>query len=424
MPDRRFGVGFVVTILLVLALLEAAVRVLRWGSRHLIRHPRLDERFELRLALANLHRPGSPLRTALLSLGSALTLLVASSLVVSALLRTIDETVPENAPALVFYDVQAGQLQDLRALLASAAGLERLSLAPFVLGRVTQVNGLRLQDSTDSEQALAAREEHKLSDRSGNFDDVVLVRGAWWPQDYRGPPLVAMEDREADPLGVEVGDRVRYEILGQGVEAQVAAIYGQRRFQSRLWLEAIFSDGVLDPHITRYVGAAYMQAGHAAAAQDRIAAAVPNVVTVRTEAMLSEARALLGRASAGLAVVAGVTLIAALLVLASVVAATLTRQVYQAAVLNVLGARVATIRRSLQWEYALLALVTSLFAIFAGSAIAALLLHLRLDMELAGLYWIGAATAVVVSTSSLGLGATYLWRQLRIAPAHLLRSGA
>ncbi len=422
MPDPRFGLAFVLATLLILALLEGVVRVLRVAARRLIEHSRLAERFELRLAVANLYRPGSPLRAALLSLGSALTLLVASTLVVAALLRTIDETVPQNAPALVFYDVQSAQLEEFRAVVAQSPGLERLALAPLVRGRLTHVNGAALRDSADSGRALEARNEHKLSNRTGNFDDVVITRGAWWPPAYRGPPLVAMEDREADQVGLNVGDRLRFDIMGSAVEAQLAAVYSQRRFQSRLWLEAIFSEGVLDPHITRYVGAAYMADGAAVGAQDRIAAAVPNVVTVRTEAVLNEARTLLARAGGGLAVVAGVTLIASLLVLASVVAASLVRQVYQASVLNVLGARVSVIRRALQLEYAVLALLTSAFAIVAGTALAAALLRYRLDLEVAGLFWIGAGTAILVSTCSLGLGATYLLRQLRIAPALLLRS--
>lgn len=424
MPDPHFGVGFVLVVLTILALLEGVVRLMRLAARWLIEHARLAERFELRLAMANLYRPGSPLRTALLSLGSVLTLLVASTLVVSALLRTIDETVPEHAPALVFYDVPAAEVEAFRSLVAQSTGMERLALAPLVLGRLAQINGSSLRDSTDPNLALEARDEHKLSNREGNFDDVVIARGAWWPADYRGPALVAMEDREADQAGVQIGDRLQFDVMGNTVEAEVAAIYSQRRFQSRLWLEAIFSDGTLDPYITRYVGAAYMRPGTAASAQGRIAAQAPGVVTVRTEALLNEARALLARAGAGLAVVAGVTLIASLLVLASVIAASLARQVYQASVLNVLGARIAVIRRSLALEYALLALLTSVFAITAGSILAAVLLQTRLDLELAGLYWTGAATAVTVSTCSLALGAAYLLRQLRVSPAQLLRSGS
>jgi putative ABC transport system permease protein len=67
------------------------------------------------------------------------------------------------------------------------------------------------------------------------------------------------------------------------------AIYSQRRMQSRLWLEAIFSDGVLDPFITRHVGAAWMPpAEHTLQAQDRLAAVAPNIATARTESLLRE----------------------------------------------------------------------------------------------------------------------------------------
>mgnify|MGYP006158142759 CR=1 FL=1 len=103
--------------------------------------------------------------------------------------------------------------------------------------------------------------------------DMVIDRGAWWPEDHTGEPLVAMEDREADQLGLKVGDRLRFDIMGTPVEARLVAIYSQRRMQSRLWLEAIFSDGVLDPFITRHVGAAWMPTGSTLDAQDRLAAA-------------------------------------------------------------------------------------------------------------------------------------------------------
>jgi putative ABC transport system permease protein len=422
-PEPRFGLGFLLVMVLLLALLDGLVRVLRLAAHRLVDHRLLAGRFELRLALANLYRPGSPLRPALLSLGSALTVLVASTLVVAALLRTIDETIPERAPALAFYDIPAAQLDAFRALVGQSPSLERLDLAPLVLGRLSRVNAETLRESADATRALEARDEHKLSYLANNFDHVELDRGAWWPAGYRGPPLVAMEDREADQLGLAVGDRLRFDILGGSVEARLVAIYSQRRFQTRMWLEAIFSDGALDPFITRYVGTAYMSPHDAIAAQDRLAAAAPNVVTVRTAGMLAEARALLARAGAGLGVIAGVSLLASLLVLVSVVAATRVQLVYDATILHTLGARVAVIRRSLQLEYALLALLTSAFAIAAGSAIAIALLRYRLQLDVAGVWWLGALTAVAVSVISLGLGARYLLRQLRFAPAALLRSG-
>ena len=423
MPDPRFGMAFVVVVAALLLLLEVLVRGLRRAAQWLLRTPHWQPGFEWRLALTGLQRPGAPLRVALLSLGTAMTLLVACTLVVAALLRVVQETLPEQAPGLVFYDVQTEQLPLLAATLQATPGLQRLQTAPLVLGRLAVVNGEALRESAEGARAREARDEQKLSNRAGNIDDVVLVRGAWWPQAYQGPPLVAMEDHEVDQLGLQVGDLLRFDIQGALVEAQLVAVYAQRRMQSRLWLEGIFSDGVLDPYITRHVGAAYLPEAAAIGAQDRLAAAAPNIVTVRTGALLRETRALLGRASAGLAVVALVCLGASLLVLASVVAASRARLVFESSVMHALGARLGSLRRTLAYEYALLAVVTTAFAVPVGSLLASVLLQQRLDLDPAGLYWTGLATAVLVSGISLGLGARYLLRQMQLTPAVLLRSG-
>ncbi len=422
-PEPVFGLAFVAVVAAVLALLEGLVRLLRAAAQKLADDARLEGRFALRLALASLHRAGSPLRASLLSLGAALTVLVACALVVGALLRVIQETVPENAPALIFHDISAAQVQDFRTLVERSPSLRRLDLAPLVLGRLEAVNGEVLADSSDPERALESRDEHKLSYRQGNFDHLAVERGEWWPQDHAGPPRVAMEDREADQIGLEVGDRLRFRIFGEPVEAELAAIYGQRRFQSRFWLEAVFSDGVLDPYVTRYVGAAYMDDGEAFEAQARIAAAMPNVVTVHTASILDEASTLLGKASAGLAVVAGVTLLASLLVLASVMAGSRVRQVYDATVLHTLGARIRVIRASLWLEYTLLAVLVAVFALTLGGAIASAFLSLRLELEGGGAWGLGGTVAVGVSVASLGLGARWLLAQLRLSPALLLRAG-
>ena len=421
-PQPLFGVAFVVVVLALLGLLELLVRALRWASRRLIAHSWLTGRFAPRLALSNLHRRGSPLRPSLLSLGTALTLLVTCALVVGALLRTINETIPERAPALAFYDIAASQIDGFRELIAPTAE-QRLQVAPLVLGRLHSVNGVEVADDPDPRRALEARDEHKMSNVSGNFDDVIVERGQWWPTDYSGPPLVAMEDREADQIGLEVGDRLTFLILGREVEATLVAIYGQRRFQARLWLEAIFSPSVLDPFITRYVGAAYMSDEAALSAQARVATAMPNVVSVHTGSLLNEARLLLGRASAGLALMGGVTLLSSLLVLISVVASTRVRQLYDATVLHTLGATVPVIRRSLALEYALLAALTIVFSMLLGGTIASAFLTLRLELDGGAAWGLGASVAVAVSAMSLGLGAGWLLTQLRLSPAALLRAG-
>ena len=440
LPDPRFGLAFVLAVCLLLLVLGLLTRALSWAAAQLQSKSSLP--LALQMALASLKQPHSPMRMALISLGSALTLLVACTLVVMTLLRMVNETVPVRAPAMVFYDIQPDQVPVLTDVLKDAlkeapkdapkdalngsdgsGGSVTLRTAPFVLGRLIAVNDDELGRSDDLERLRESRDEHKLSDKRGNFDEVVVERGQWWPDDYRGPPLVAMEDREADELGLQIGDRLTFEILGERLEAELVAIYAQPRMQARLWLEAIFSDGALDPFITRYVGAAWMPADEALMAQDRVAQVAPNIATARTESILRETRALLARASGGLAAIALVCLAASLLVLASVVAASRSRQIYDATVMHALGARHTLLVRVLVWEYALIAIVTASFAVLFGSLLATLLLQWRLDMSATGLYWTGVLTAFGVSIFCLGLGARYLWRQMRLNPAMLLRTG-
>jgi putative ABC transport system permease protein len=421
LPDPRFGLAFVAVTMALLVLLEGVLRMLRMACRWALAHPGWQPPFEMRMALAGLQRPGSPLRASLLSLGSALTLLVACTLVVAVLLRTVGETVPQQAPGLIFHDVQTDQLDTLNQVLRTAPSLQSVRTAPLVLGRLAAVNGEDLRESAEAGRRVEARDEHKLSNRGGNIDDVLVTRGAWWPADHRGPPLLAMEDREADQLGLRVGDRLRFEIMGSAVEVELAAIYSQRRLQSRLWLEGIFSDGVLDPFITRHVGAAYLSDDDAIAVQDRLAATAPNIASVRTASMLEATRGLMARAGAGLAVIAGACLAASLLVLASVVAASRARQVYESSVMHALGARLDSLRRVLRWEYTLLAVVTAGFAAVVGSALGVVLLQQRLQLDPGGLYWTGVVTAFAVSAVSLGAGAQVLMARLRLSPAALLR---
>ena len=422
LPQPLFGLGFIVVVILLLALLEGLVRLLRFTARRLAKLDWLANRFQLRLALANLYRPGSPLRPTLLSLGSALTLLVASTLVVTALLRTLNDTIPERAPALVFYDIATFQRDPLQTIVGGAKTVQRLDLAPLVLGRLTRVNAERLRTSSDPERAAEARDEHKLSYRLNNFDQVVIDRGAWWPKDYQGPPLVAMEDREAEQLGLRIGDQLEFTILGKTISAKLVAIYSQRRLEARFWLEAIFSDAVLDPFISRYVGTAYLDHEEAIEVQTQLADALPNVVTLRTAGVLREARALLNRASAGVAVVSAVSLLASLLVLISVMAGNRSRQIYDATVLHILGARLGDIRQALRLEYALVALLTSMFAILLGGVIAYSLLVYHLELQVGTLWGLGVIVALLVSGLSLAAGARYLLHRLRLSPMLLLRA--
>jgi len=425
LPDKLFAIGFVVVIGLLLLILDLIVRGIRHAARRLDEHPRFNNRFTLKLALANLHRPGSALRSSLLSLGSALTLLVACTLIVGALLRSLQDTIPEEAPGLVLYDIFNDQVDAVVGAIEALPSVSRIDIAPLVQARIAALNGRDLGEVEEldiRQQRDSSQDRYKLSYPVNNIDGVTLVDGAWWSEPVAGPAKLAMEDREANKLGLQVGDQLTFAIEGRSLDVEIAAIYSQKGIQTRFWFEGILSKGALDPFIHRHVGAVYIDDTDAITAQNLLGEIAPSVISVRTESLLQVARQILGKAGAGLAVVSVVSLVASLLVLISVMAAGRSRQIYDATILHSLGVRLALIRQSLQLEYLLLALVASLFAVLLGSAIALPLLQWRLKLPSADLLWLGALVAIGVSSLALGLGASYLMRRLRLRPAILLRS--
>ncbi|GAA0413218.1 ABC transporter permease [Cocleimonas flava] len=437
-PSLLFGAGFILVVALMLGLLEVTLRLIRRGAHRLENTPGLRTGIAFRLALANLHRPTAPLRSSLLSLGSALTLLVICTLVVVSLQRAIQATIPEESPVLVLYDISPDQAEDVKNAIQITSPQAKAELTPLVQGRIVSVNGETVASLLADAVAGSEREgdirdalndDHKLSYRGGNIDGIELVEGSWWSDDQAQDQdkiqtisNMSLEDREARRIGINVGDRISYAVAGKNLEFYIAAIHRQKGLQTRFWFEGIVADGVFGDSPERYVGAAWMDDDQALLVQKNIADVAPNVVTVRTARILASARDLLGQATNGLLVVAVISFLASLLVLFSVIAASRVRQVYEASVLNALGVRLSEIRKSLYLEFLLIALVTALFAVLLGSAIAIPLLEWRMKLPSTDLIWVGLLTALVVSVSTLVVGAQYLHRQMSVKPALLLRN--
>ncbi|WP_026374600.1 ABC transporter permease [Aestuariibacter salexigens] len=433
-PNLLFGLAFVVTVGLCLVLFEGVVTGLRWLSKNLERRPWLYRHAAIRLALSNMHRPGTPLRITLLSLGTALTLVVACSVIVIALLRLVSTTIPEESPALVLYDVLGAQKSDVERIAKTFPSLSQLTLTPNVRGRVSSINNVPIRNIEDNniDWQDMARDEHKLSYLAGNIDGIRLVEGSMWDAGFdSGSRPIAdvdfafiMEDREAGQMQLSPGDTLTFTIEGISRTGLLTGIYSQKGIQTRFWFEAIVSEGALDDFINAYVGTAYMTDEDALTLQMQLAKTYPNIITERTKDLIDSASTLLDKGTNGLIAISSVSLLVSLMVLASVMAAGRSKQSYHAIILYCIGARISYIRRAIAIEYALLATIVSAFSILLGLSIAWLVLHLRLKIFVLDVYWIGVAVAVVSSALVFGAGAVYLFKQLTIQPARLLKETA
>ena len=428
LPSPQLGFLFLLAVVVLWALLEGIIKGLRRGAKALENSGFADRKFARRLALANLHRPDSPLRATLLSLGTALTLVVACTLMVTTLLRALETTIPAESPALILYEVFPDQMEPLTSGLESLDPSSRTELLPLVRARMAAINEEPIADAlADDPRARreAMGDEFKLTYLARNPEGLELVKGNWWstPAPEGQPAYMAMEDREANALGLTVGDRIEFTAQDQPIAVEIRAIYRQKGLQTRFWFEGVLQQGALDGLISLYVGAVYQSDPAAKESQQWLASNIPNVITLRTADWLETAGDLLNKAAAGLAAVASVSLLASLLVLSSVVSVSRRRQLYEANLLHCLGARHQAIRNSMLLETGLLTLLATVFATGLGSLIALPVADLALKLPAGDLWWIGALVAGVVSALALLGGLLPTLRAMRLNPAVLLRDG-
>ena len=428
LPSAQLGLLFLLAVLLLWGLLEGLIKGLQRAAKVLENKGFAERNFARRLALANLYRTDSPLRATLLSLGTALTLVVACTLIVTTLLRALTSTIPAEAPALILYDVFSDQIGPLESGLESLDSSSQIELLPLVRSRLTRINNEPIADVlADNPQARreAMGDEYKLSYLSGNPEELELVSGQWWssPAVEGEPVFMAMEDREANELGLAVGDRVTFQAEGQTITTEIKALYRQKGLQTRFWFEGVLQEGALDTLTSRYVGVVYQSDSAAKVSQQWLARNLPNVITLRTADWLETAGELLSKAAAGLAAIALVSLMASILVLSSVVSVSRRRQLYEANLLHCLGARHKAIRQSMLIETGLLTLLATVFATMLGAVIALPLATRLLKLPAGDLWWLGALVAGAVSSLVLIGGLLPTLRALRLNPALLLREG-
>ncbi|MGP0106010.1 ABC transporter permease [Rhodoblastus sp.] len=419
--DWRLTAEFGVAVLVSFALLYGVARAIMALAR---RAPR-SRNLSLRLAVANLHRPGALTPSFLISLGLGVTLLTALVGVERNLRAEIGESLPRDAPSFFFFDIQAAQAAAFEAFLRKEAPDGIVAVAPMLRGRIVEVNGVPAEQVKAGDKARWALEGDRgitFSDRAP--DGSRLVAGQWWPQNYSGPPLVSMESGVAQGLGVKIGDTIADNVLGRTLTARVASLRKVDWRSFNINFVMVFSRNA-------FAGAPFARlmtlglperpdpAREAALLADA-AKNFPSVASVSLRETLATVDSLLGKLSVAIQSAASLAFVVSALVLAGALAAGRRARIYEAVVLKVLGATRGRLLGALALEFALLGAATAGFGVAAGSVVAALVARQLLDLgyKFFPAQAFGVALAAIAFALALGLLGT--WRVLGEKPARRL----
>ena len=421
--DRRIAAIFVGAAVAVFVLLRLVAALLMLVARRL---PRPGSPV-VRLALANIHRPGAITPSVVLSLGLGVAVLVTVIAIDGNLRRQFLAALPDKAPSFYFVDIPAADADKFDAFIHARAPRATLERVPMLRGRIVAAKGVPAEDLKPSPDASWALQ----SDRGITYGDEVpagsrLVAGQWWKPDYRGPPLVSLEKRIADGVGLALGDQVTVNVLGRNLVATVANLRTVDWQSLGINFVMVFSPATFRaaPH-THIATLSYPGGGTSeeeAGLLKAMADAFPAVTTVRVREALDSVGHIVANLALAIRGASVLTLVVAVLVLGGALAAGHRHRVYDAVILKTVGATRMRLLSAYALEYLALGLATALFGVAAGSAAAALIITKVMNLPFAWLPGplLTAAAGAVAATVLLGLVGTFT--ALGQKPASVLRN--
>jgi putative ABC transport system permease protein len=424
--DPLLNLWFMVGAAAVLGLLALIGFAIRRLARRL---PRAKASLAVRMGISSLDRPGAPTVALATALGFGLAAFAAIASIQSALDRYVESSVPEVAPDYFVIDLPSADVArfgDLVQRIAPGSATRAVpNLRATIIAYGPQDTMTYVEDVEDiPEGAWALRGERGVTYASAVPQGNTIVDGAWWnEQDGATQALVSVDEELARPIGLKIGDRLRYSVLGTEREAVVASIrtieWDDLGFNHVL----VFSPGAIADAPHNFAATISLADGaDRRALLSSMVREFPGSAVIEVGAVLTQARDILGSMAAAILAAASVTVLAGLAVLLGAIAAARARETYETVVLRVLGASRAQVLGALAVRYALLAGLLALVALALGSVVGwgvmtgLFDLPFRPDWALVLSVLLGGAALVIIAATAASIPV------LRARPASALRS--
>ncbi|HEX4157111.1 MAG TPA: FtsX-like permease family protein [Rhizomicrobium sp.] len=377
----------------------------------------------LRLALANMTRPGSATAAVVTALGLGLSLLATVTILDNTISHGVNESLPGTAPSFYFVDIQPSDAPAFDKTIAHFASARDYRRTPMIRGRIVALNGVpatRAKVARDSRWALNG--DRGITYAAQEPKDTQLTAGHWWPAHYRGPTLVSFDAELARGMGLKVGDTLTVNVLGREIEGRIANLRDVDFSTGRQNYVLILSPGLIDKAPHSFLATVHVAPRDEDALYRAVTDHFPSVSTVRVRDVIAQLDLVLEKLAFSVRAASLVTILAGLLVLASAIAAGLRARLYDSTVMKVIGATRAQIARIYALEYALIGALTGILALGAGAAAASLVTRRVFEVPPV-IDWSSVLLAVAggaILTVVLGLAIT--WSALAARPAQQLRN--
>jgi putative ABC transport system permease protein len=374
-----------------------------------LRHARS---FALRQAVLRVARPGNQTRVILLAVGLGAFFILGVRALQANLLRDFALQMGEDSPDMFLMDIQPAQRDGLSALVDRENGDDPApKLIPVLRARIVGVRGrdVNLESFEDVRGRGGLSREFTITYRSNLEANEQLIDGDWWQEGpSAGMPEVSIEESLRSRFQIQLGDEMRFDVLGRIVTARVASFreVDFRDFRAGGFM-IVFRPGPFDEAPHTFIAAVRGAREPVARArmQGLLVASYPNVSVIDLREVLDTVASIVNNVTLAVTVVGGLVLLSGSLILIGAVSMTKFRRVYEAAILKTLGASSRLIATTLLVEYGVLGAIAGTVGALGAVALSWAVARYALDLpwEPSPMITLGGIVVTAIFVAAIGV---------------------
>jgi putative ABC transport system permease protein len=410
-----FAILFTVTLVVLLILAAITLVTLRF----LLNRTRLHLPSSLRQGLANLYRPGNQSAAVLAALGTGVMLILAVYLMQKDLLLDLRETASPKVPNVFLVDMRSEEIDGVKTFFSHQPGVsQQLSLIPVVIGRFVSINGQPVEEMKDQHYPIRMLESAELTWADAPPEGDKVAAGVWWTD--RNAAQIAVGEGLAQRLHVSVGSQMQLETGEITRDLKVAAIYRADGQNLGARVPFVLPSGLISDQPATWYGGVHIDPKQVPEMERAFFAAYPTVTVINVADVLERVEDVVDQITFVVRLLAGFSILAGLMILASSIASTRFRRMQEAVVLKTLGATRMRIVRTFSVEFSVLGLLAGAVGVIFANLLTRVLLH-RLDISFQ-IAW-GATATALVGTAVLAMTTGWVasYRILGLRPLEVLR---
>ena len=376
----------------------------------------------LRLALANLHRPGAGTVPVSVALGTGLAVLAVIAGVEANLARELEVASSRKVPAFFVIDIQSDQIDPFIDTVTARHDVTAFDSSPAMRGRVVAIDGVPVADATIEDDAMWSINSDVGVTYRGSPENATVVAGQWWEEDHKGPPLLSFDAELAAGYHVGIGDTLTVNVLGREITAEIANLRHIDWTSAGLNFVLVFSPGLLEAAPHTHIATLYADVDAENPLRRELARLFPNISIISVRHVIEDIRDMLESVDSVVRGIAFIAFASGLIVIAETVVAAQRRRLGEAVILKVLGATRSFLLAVFTLEHAILGMAVALPALVVGTAASWAIVTFALDLAWV-MPWSATLFLLVLALGvSLIAGVVSGWSLLSAPAAPILRN--